>query len=92
LIKAKVHAASVFDRDGIKGVLHKKQTEEPFLCPSHLWLDAGYNGKGKGIDWAEKTPGLTVDVALPPRRWVWVPRRTRNHRRGPLSRCCRGGG
>jgi hypothetical protein len=24
LIKAKVHAASVFERDGIKGVLHKR--------------------------------------------------------------------
>jgi putative transposase len=49
VMKAKVvHAASVFDRDGIKGVLHKKRAEEPFPRLSHLWLDAGYNGKGKG--------------------------------------------
>ena len=56
LIKAMVHAASVFDRHGIKGMLHKERTEEPFPRLSHLlWLDAGYNGKGKGKDWAEKT-------------------------------------
>jgi putative transposase len=72
VMKAKVHAASVFDRDGIKGVLHKR-AEEPFPRLSHLWLDAGYNGKGKGKEWAEKTLGLTVEVVRPPRRWVWVP-------------------
>ena len=56
LIKAMVHAASVFDRHGIKGMLHKERTEEPFPRLSHLlWLDAGYNGTGKGKDWAEKT-------------------------------------
>ena len=30
LVKAKVRAASVFDRDGIKGVLHMKRMEVPF--------------------------------------------------------------
>jgi putative transposase len=24
---------------------------------SHLWLDAGYNGQGKGADWVEKILG-----------------------------------
>ena len=33
---------------------------ERFPHLSHLWLDAGYNGKGKGRDWAEKVLGLTV--------------------------------
>jgi transposase len=46
--------------------------EERFPRLSHLWLDAGYNGKGKGKDWAEKVLGLTVEVVRPPRRWVWV--------------------
>ena len=39
---------------------------------SHLWLDAGYNGKGKGKDWAEKALGLSVKVVRPPSRWAWV--------------------
>ena len=55
LFKAKVHAASAFDRDGIKGVLYKKRMEEPFPRLKHLWLEAGYNGKWKGKNWAEKT-------------------------------------
>jgi hypothetical protein len=43
---------------------------ERFPHLSHLWLDAGYNGKGKGRDWAEKVLGLTVEIVRPPRRWV----------------------
>jgi putative transposase len=46
--------------------------EERFPRLLHLWLDAGYNGKGKGKDWAEKVLGLNVEVVRPPRRWVWV--------------------
>ncbi len=34
-----------------------------------MWLDAGYNGKGKGKDWVEKVLGLTVEVVRPPSRW-----------------------
>ena len=37
---------------------------------SHLWLDAGYNGKGKGKDWVGKELGLTAEVVRPPSRWV----------------------
>ena len=46
--------------------------EERFPRLLHLWLDAGYNGKGKGKDWAENVLGLSVEVVRPPRRWVWV--------------------
>ena len=73
VMKAKVHATSIFDRDGIKGVLHKKRAEEPFPRLRHQWLEAGYNGKGKGKDWAEKTLGLTVELVRASKRWVWVP-------------------
>jgi len=72
-MRAKVHAASVFDRDGIKiadGGVRWGTVPAPL---SHLWLDAGYNGKGKGRDWAEKALGISVEVVRPPRRWVWVP-------------------
>jgi NAD(P)-dependent dehydrogenase (short-subunit alcohol dehydrogenase family) len=44
VLKAKVHAANVFDRDGIKPLMELVEDRFPRL--SHLWLDAGYNGKG----------------------------------------------
>ena len=41
------------DRDGIKPLLER--VREHFLRLTHLWLDAGYNAKGKGKDyWAER--------------------------------------
>ena len=70
VLKVKVHAASVFDRDGIKPLMELLKDSFPRL--SHLWLDAGYNGKGKGKDWVEKALGLTAEVVRPPSRWVWV--------------------
>lgn len=72
-LKAKVHAASVMDRDGIKELL--EGVRERFVRLSHLWLDAGYNGKGKGKDWVEKVLGLTAEIVRhPPKpRYVWVP-------------------
>jgi putative transposase len=72
VLKAKVHPANVMDRDGIKPLLER--VREHFLRLTHLWLDAGYNGKGKGKDWAEKALGLTVEVVRRPRRprYVWV--------------------
>ena len=90
VLKAKVHAASVFDRDGVKPLL--KQVEQLFPRLSHLWLDAGYNGKGKGKDWVEKVLGLSAEVVRPPRRWVWGYPRARSRRHDRLSRSCRGGG
>src|SRR5829696_3215980 len=56
VMRAKVHAASIFDRDGIKPLMELVGERFPRL--SHLWLDAGYNGKGKGKDWAAKALGL----------------------------------
>ena len=72
VLKVKVHAASVMDRDGIKMLLRRAKDLFPRL--SHLWLDAGYNGRGKGKDWVEKTLGLTAEVVRhPPKpRYVWV--------------------
>jgi putative transposase len=72
LLKVKVHSAKVFDRDGIKLVLEDAKKLFPRL--SHLWLDAGYNGKEKGKDWVEKVLGLTAEIVRhPPKpRYVWV--------------------
>ena len=71
LLKVKVHAANVFDRDGIKILLEDAKELFPHL--SHLWLDAGYNGKEKGGDWVEKVLGWTAQIVKRPRRWVRVP-------------------
>jgi putative transposase len=75
LLKAKVHAANIMDRDGIKILLEGARERFPRL--SHLWLDAGYNGKGKGKDWVEKTLGFAAEIVRhPPKpRYVWAPER-----------------
>ena len=58
VVKAKVHSAKVPDQDGIRLLLESAQTEVPRL--SHLWVDAGYRGRGK--KWAEDTLGLSVEI------------------------------
>ena len=72
VLKAKVHSAKVPDQDGIKLLMRGVGDRLPRL--SHLWLDAGYNGTGKGKDWAQKALGLTAEVVRRPRRprYVWV--------------------
>jgi putative transposase len=59
VLKAKVHSAKVPDQDGIKLLL--KTARERFPRLSHLWVDAGYQGRGK--EWAEQQElGLSVEV------------------------------
>jgi len=71
LLKVKVHSARTFDRDGIKLLLEDARALFPRM--SHLWLDAGYNGQGKGADWVEKALGWSAEIVKRPSRWVWVP-------------------
>jgi transposase len=55
------------DYEGIKSLVRK--ADERFARLSHLWLDAGYRGEGKGADyWVEKTLGWTVDLVERPRK------------------------
>jgi putative transposase len=54
LKKAKVHSAKVPDQDRIKLLLKGVRDCLPRL--SHLWVDAGYQGRGK--DWTENVAGL----------------------------------
>jgi putative transposase len=49
VLKAKVHSAKVPDQDGIKLLLKAARERLPRL--SHLWADAGYQGRGK--EWVE---------------------------------------
>jgi putative transposase len=58
VLKAKVHSAKVPDQDGIKLLL--KTARERFPRLSHLWVDAGYQGRGK--EWVEQKLGLSVEV------------------------------
>ena len=45
VFKAKVHSAKAPDQDGLKVLLEAARAE--VLQLSHLWLDAGYEGRGK---------------------------------------------
>jgi putative transposase len=58
VLKAKVHSAKIPDQDGLRLLLESARFHLPHL--SHLWLDAGYQGRGK--DWAENVLGLSVEV------------------------------
>jgi transposase len=58
VLEAKVHSAKVPDQDGIKLLLKGIRDRLPRL--SHLWVDAGYQGRGK--EWAEKVLSLSVEV------------------------------
>jgi transposase len=72
VLTAKVHTADVMDRDGVSLLLPPEPTKEHFPRVSHVWLDAGDNGSGKGQDWIEKALGWTTQVVRPPPRRVIV--------------------
>ena len=60
VLKVRVHSAKVPDEDGIKLLLESACDRFPRL--SHLWVDAGYRGRGRR--WAEEGMGLSVDVVV----------------------------
>jgi putative transposase len=62
VLKARVHSAKVPDEDGIKLLL--ESACDRFGRLSHLWVDAGYRGRGRR--WAEEGMGLSVDVVRRP--------------------------
>ncbi len=64
VLKARVHSAKVQDRDGIKTLLEPARDRLPRL--SHLWMDAGYTGQGKGADWVERVLGWTAQIVRHP--------------------------
>ena len=53
LLKVKVHSAKVPDQDGLRLLLESARCRLSGL--KHLWLDAGYEGRGKR--WAEEVGG-----------------------------------
>jgi hypothetical protein len=90
VLKAKVHAANVFDRDGIKPLMELVGHRFPRL--SHLWLGAGYNGEGKGKDWAEKVLGLRVEESYGRRVGGCGCAKTKGRRPGQALQSYRGDG
>jgi putative transposase len=62
LMKVRVHSAKVPDADGIRLLLEPMRGRLGRLL--HLWVDAGYQGRGKR--WAEEVLGLSVEVVRKP--------------------------
>jgi putative transposase len=65
VLEARVHSAKVPDQDGIRLLL--EQVRGRFGRLSHLWVDAGY--QGRGTKWVEEAMGLSVEevVRKPPK-------------------------
>src|SRR5918999_1112240 len=66
VLKAKVHSAKVPDQDGLMLLLESVQARSSRL--KHLWVDAGYQGRGRR--WAEEAMGFSVEVVRKPPRPV----------------------
>jgi putative transposase len=59
VLEAKIHSAKVPDQDGLKLLLKAAGDRLPRRL-SHLWVDAGYHGRGK--ERAEQQLGLSIEV------------------------------
>jgi putative transposase len=75
VLEAKVHSAKVPDEDGIKLLL--ESARGPIRRLPHLWVDAGYRGRGRR--WVEELLGLSVGVVRKPPKpvpkevaWIWA--------------------
>jgi putative transposase len=67
VLKAKVHSARVPDQDGLRRLLESSpRAEGPHL--KHLWLDAGYEGRGRR--WAEEALGMSIEIVRKPAKPV----------------------
>ena len=76
LLRVKVHAADIQDRDGAKFVLTGTRVRFPRL--RRVWVDRNY--RGKLVAWAKREAGVALEVVAPPkgtkgfqvlpRRWV----------------------
>jgi putative transposase len=66
VLKAKVHSAKVPEQDGLRLLLESARGGLSRM--KHLWLDAGYEGRGKR--WAEEALGMSVEVVRKPKKPV----------------------
>ena len=65
VLEAKVHSARIPDEDGIRLLLDPARLDRLSRL-SQLWVDAGYQGRGRR--WAEEVMGLSVEVVRKPRK------------------------
>jgi putative transposase len=63
VLEARVHSARVPDAEGIRLLLEQARDRFPRL--SHLWVDAGYQGRGRRW-WVEEVFGASVEVVRKP--------------------------
>ncbi len=63
VLEARVHSARAPDQDGFR-LLLLEQARGRFARLSHLWVEAGYRGRGR--KWAEEAMGLSVEVVRKP--------------------------
>jgi putative transposase len=73
VLTVSVHSAGIMDRDVVKLQLADPVPAQ-FPRLSHVWLDAGSKGRGKGKDWIESTLGWRAEVVKhrPRYKKVWV--------------------
>jgi putative transposase len=64
VLQARVHSARVPDQDGIRLLLEPVRAR--FGRLSHLWGEAGYQGRGRR--WAQEEMGLSVEVVRKPKK------------------------
>jgi putative transposase len=70
ILEAKVHSAKVSEQQGLKMLLESAREGASQVVSNlkHLWLDAGYEGRGKR--WAEEVMGLSVQLVRKPKKPV----------------------
>ena len=67
VLEARVHSARVPEQDGIRLLLDPARGRLPKRL-SHLWVDAGYQGRARR--WAEDVLGVSVEVVRKPQKPV----------------------
>jgi putative transposase len=74
VLKARVHSATVMDREGVILLLAEEEIKQELPRMKHVWLDSGYNGAEKGADWIEKAIGWSAEIIRHPRKitHVWA--------------------
>ena len=81
VLKAKVHSATIMDRDGVAVLLPVAEIKQELPTIKHVWLDSGYNGKDKGKEWIEQNLGWTAEIIRhPPKpRGIWTTKSAEAH-------------
>jgi putative transposase len=69
VLKAKVHAADIAERDGARRVLPSCKELFPRLC--QVWVDMAY--RGEGIEEIQAQLGWTLAVVKRPSKWGRYP-------------------